>query len=106
MNAPSPAAPAPQRGEPQSSPPAGRGGVYFKIELKFQISLVRIRIKRTEPCPGSRTIDRSITYGALPLSLFENQTQDHPQLNDSGGKSVQQHNLHILPRGRQCSPAL
>jgi len=34
MNAPS----------PQSSPPAGRGGVYLKIELKFQISLVRFLI--------------------------------------------------------------
>ena len=32
MNAPS----------PQSSPLAGRGGVYLKIELKFQISLVSI----------------------------------------------------------------
>jgi len=96
MNAPS----------PQSSPPAGRRGVYLKIELKFQISLVRIRIKRTEPCPGSRTIDRSITYGALLLSVFENRTQDHPLLNDNGGKSVQQRSLHIQPQGRECSPVL
>jgi hypothetical protein len=36
MNAPSPAAPEPKHGEPQSSPPSGRGGVYFKIELIFK----------------------------------------------------------------------
>jgi len=58
MNAPS----------PQSSPPAGRGGVYLKIELKFQISLVRFYLYKSEKfsltCCIVWLLVRAVTGGA------------------------------------------